>query len=108
MTSSHGESSHVDGQLTRLLGRWAEARRLDPRQAEAIRLAARRSPAALGFAWWWRLLDPEHGSVFQGDRPLITRSAPTTWSELEPFTMLLPEPVGPLEDGEFVPYLRLT
>jgi hypothetical protein len=60
----HPEASAISGrQLTRLLARWADARRLDPHQVETIRLAARAAPMDLGFDWWWRLLDPDNGSV---------------------------------------------
>ena len=95
--------------LTRLLTRWADARRLDPRQAEAIRLTARAAPLELGFDWWWRLLDPDNGSVFRATatRPAFA-GAPGLAVEL-PFGMGDPAPtVWPPDDGEYQPYLRLT
>jgi hypothetical protein len=95
--------------LSRLLGHWADVRRLDPRQAEAIRQQIVAVPEDLGFDWWWRLLDPEHGSAFQA----------TPWAgfcaalvpQIEPPTFELGAPglSGWTQDeAEFQPYLRLT
>ena len=95
--------------LSRLLGRWAEARRLDSRQVEAIRQQIVAVSGDLGFDWWWRLLDPEHGSAFRG----------AAWAG---FGATVSPPVGPsiLEIGvpglstwpqdepDYRPYLRLT
>jgi hypothetical protein len=95
--------------LTRLLTRWADAHRLDPRRAEAIRLAARAAPVDLGFDWWWRLLDPENGSVF---RAPATRSgvAGASGPAIEPpFSIGTPGLTAWLsDDGDYQPYLRLT
>ena len=84
MSFPQREAPAISGrQLTRLLTRWADARRLDPRQAETIRLAAHAVPVDLGFDWWWHLLDPENGSAFRA----------AAWLA---------------DDGEYQPYLRLT
>ena len=111
MSFSQREAPSISGRrLTRLLSRWANARRLDRRQAEAIRVAARATPADLGFDWWWRLLDPENGSVFRAASrsPLAGGSMPRSAVEL-PFSMGMPGlGTWPPEDGEYRPYLRLT
>ena len=109
MSSSDPQARALsDRRLTRLLARWADARRLDQRQSETIRLAARATPAGLGFDWWWRLLDPDNGSVF---RVTATRSAfagapgpiyePPFVSETPGFT------AWPQDAVEYQPYLRL-
>ena len=95
--------------LTRLLTRWADARRLDPGRADAIKVAARTAPVDLGFDWWWRLLDPENGSVFRAT------AKPPAFAETSgpavplPFSMGRPELAewSP-DDGPYQPYLRLT
>ena len=96
-------------QLTRLLARWADARRLDPGQAETIRLAARAAPADLGFDWWWRLLDPDNGSVF---RAATLRPIPGDAGWLSVEAAFAPEGPGfmawPQDDVEYQPYLRLA
>lgn len=104
------ESSPITGrQLTRLLARWADARRLDTRQAEAIRLAARAAPGDLGFDWWWRLLDPDSGSVFQtaltgpGSGDAIPSSFETPFGLAAPGLMTWSQ-----DDVEYQPYLRLS
>jgi hypothetical protein len=95
--------------LSQLLGRWADVRRLDPRQAEAIRQQIVAVPEDLGFDWWWRLLDPEHGSAFQA----------TAWAgfsdafvpHIGPPTFEIGAPgLGGLSQDEpdYRPYLRLT
>jgi hypothetical protein len=107
--------------LSRLLSRWAVARRLGLRQAEAIRQAVVAVPDDLGFDWWWRLLDPERGSVF---RATASRSdlARASWPTIvsQPISAIVPfleEPAGPgdpgfmvwaPEEAEYQPYLRLT
>ena len=110
MSFPHRETPSISGrQLTRLLHRWADAHRLDPRRAETIRLAARAAPVDLGFDWWWRLLDPDNGSVF---RATATRSAFPGKSGLAvepPFGMDTPGFTGwASDDGEYQPYLRLS
>ena len=72
MTFPHDDAPAISGRrISQLLARWADARRLDPRRADAIRQAARSVPIDLGFDWWWRLLDPDGGSVF---RVTVTRA----------------------------------
>lgn len=96
-------------QLTRLLARWADARRLDPGQAETIRLAVRSVPTDLGFDWWWRLLDPDTGSVFRA-APLRPGPGDAGWLSVE--AAFAPEGPGfmtwPRDDVEYQPYLRLA
>ena len=104
------DASSLSGrQLTRLLARWADARRLDPGQAETIRLAARSAPADLGFDWWWRLLDPDNGSVFRA-APLRPGPGDAGWLSVE--AAFAPEGPGfmawPQDDVEYQPYLRLA
>ena len=87
--------------LTRLLGRWADANRLDTRRADAIRREIVTSPAPSDFDRWWRLLDPVNGSAFRANRarlsaetvplPVISTTS-QRWRHQEP---------------EFQPYLRL-
>jgi hypothetical protein len=105
----------ADGdRLSRLLARWADARRLTPRQAEAIRLEVLAEPATNDFDWWWRLLDPDGGAAFRGLGAL---------AEWETSAAAFVEPVGPTtlwpagvsmpptwdhEAADFQPYLRLT
>jgi hypothetical protein len=95
--------------LSRLLARWAGARRLDPGRIEAIKAAARTAPVDLGFAWWWRLLDPENGSVFRATakQPAF---AETSGPPVEPpFSIGRPGLVAwPPDGGPYQPYLRLT
>ena len=91
--------------LTRLLSRWADARRLDPKATDSIRLAARAAPVDLGFDWWWRLLDPENGTAFR------SVATPATYAgDVEPpFTAGIPGlSAWPQEDAEYQPYLRLA
>ena len=104
----------VDDRLDHLLGRWADAHRLTPRQSAAIRQQILAEPATGDFDWWWRLLDPDGGTAFSG------MAAATTWERpdvaLEPFSQpTSPWPVAfaslPSWDHEladFQPYLRLT
>jgi hypothetical protein len=95
--------------LSRLLGRWAEGRRLDSRQVEAIRQQIVAVPEDLGFDWWWRLLDPEYGSAFQATRWAGFKDAFVP--HIEPPTF---EPgiaglsTWSQDEAEFQPYLRLT
>ena len=108
--SSGDPTTAARRRLNRLLTRWADARRLDPGAAESIRLAARAAPVDLGFDWWWRLLDPENGSVFRAASrsPLARGSMARSAVEL-PFSKGMPGLVArPPEDGEYRPYLRLT
>ena len=111
MSSLHPESTPVPGRrLSRLLDRWATARRLDARQADAIRQAIRAAPVDLGFDWWWRLLDPDRGSVF---RATAARSAFAEVSGLStglpPFAADIPgHEDWPQDDVAYQPYLRLT
>jgi hypothetical protein len=95
--------------LTRLLSRWADARRLDPGAAESIRLAARAAPVDLGFDWWWRLLDPENGTAFRA------AAARSTCAGSPPPTVEPPFAAGiaglttwSQDDAEYQPYLRLA
>jgi hypothetical protein len=108
-------SLHPDGpplsrrRLSRLLDRWAAARRLDAAQADAVRRRVLAAPVDLGFDWWWRLLDPEHGTVFQHMLPetaMFGASSPP----VEPLAFGFGTgelTAWPLEDGEYQPYLRL-
>jgi hypothetical protein len=95
--------------LSRLLSRWADARCLDPRQIDAIRQAARAAPVELGFDWWWRLLDPEFGSVFRA-----TASRPTFGSTpglVDGTSYAIGSPgrmAWAHDDAEYQPYLCLT
>ena len=110
MSFPERETPSISGRrLNRLLDRWADARRLDPRRAEAIRLAAGAAPTDLGFDWWWRLLDPDTGSVFRA-RAARSGFAGRSGPAVEPpfargITGLM---VWPPDDGEYQPYLRLT
>lgn len=95
--------------LTDLLSRWADARRLDPQRADAIKVAARTAPVDLGFDWWWRLLDPDGGTVFRAavKRPALAEPAGPA-VEL-PFGVAVPGlAASPPDDGEYQPYLRLA
>jgi hypothetical protein len=91
--SMHDAGAADDPRLARLLARWADAHRLDARQAAAIRERVLTEAAPLDFDWWWRLLDPEHGQAFRGLDLAPTATGPVGW---------------PPHDGEFRPYLRLT
>jgi hypothetical protein len=107
----HPELPPISGrQLTRLLSRWADARRLDVQQSDAIRRTVLAAPVDLGFDWWWRLLDPDSGSVF---RATATRPAFAGAHRLpvEPPLLTTDVPgltVWPQEEPEYQPYLRLT
>jgi hypothetical protein len=95
--------------LSQLLGRWAEAHRLDPRQAEATRQQIVAVPGDLGFDWWWRLLDPEHGSAFQAT-PWAGFGAAVN-SPVEPSIFEISVPglsAWPQNEPDYRPYLRLT
>jgi hypothetical protein len=63
----------------------------------------------LGFAWWWRLLDPEHGSVFRATatRPAFA-DAPGLAFEPQLATGAWERTVWSQDDPEYQPYLRLT
>jgi hypothetical protein len=96
--------------LTRLLGRWANARRLDARQAAALRQRVLAASVDLGFDWWWRLLDPDGGSVFRASATRIAFDG-------EPGLAVEPSPLAtgipglatwPSAEPEYQPYLRLT
>lgn len=102
--------------LDSLLGRWAAARRLDPQQAQVVRQRVVEEPADLDFAWWWQLLDPANGSVFQAAPMPATPAEPFPRSVVapaDPFSLPF-APGGqevltwPYDDGEYQPYLRLT
>lgn len=95
--------------LTRLLSHWADARRLAPKAAESIRLAARAAPVDLGFDWWWRLLDPEHGTAFRAAARQSSHAATSTSTVEPPFGAGIPGLMAwPQEDAEYQPYLRLA
>jgi hypothetical protein len=108
---SHPESSAISGRrLTHLLGRWAAARRLDPRQAETIRQTVLAAPVDLGFDWWWRLLDPDSGTVFRATA-WRTPFAGASRLPVEPPSFATGAPaltVWPEEEAEYQPYLRLA
>jgi hypothetical protein len=104
----------VDDQLNRLLGRWADAHRLTPRQTEVIRQQILAEPTTGDFDWWWRLLDPDGGAAFSG------MAAATAWGTSDvayapdsqsisrwpmDFSSL---PTWDHEHSDFQPYLRLT
>ena len=95
--------------VTRLLARWADARRLDPGQAETIRLAVRSAPTDLGFDWWWRLLDPDTGSVFRAATTRSRSGAVVGVTFESPFALAASELTAwPGDDVEYQPYLRLA
>jgi hypothetical protein len=102
--------------LTRLLTRWADAHRLDARQAQAFRQTIVAESPPPDFHWWWRLLDPAAGSAF---RALPFRALPTasgwatdwgaTGPSFEPATAWAASlPAWTQDDDDFQPYLRLT
>jgi hypothetical protein len=109
MSPQHRASSQEpDEGLGRLLARWADAHRLTAHQSETIRREIVEAPTALGFEWWWSLLDPESGSVFQA-----TRTWPADVSAYrEPSTLppMLPVEImaWPQDAPDYQPYLRLT
>jgi len=112
MCSQHSEPAPVSGRrLSRLLARWADARRLDARQAEAIRQRIVAEPPPPDFDWWWRLLDPAGGSALRA-----LPSAPGWEAGPDADTRLFEAPGGlstglsswAQDDADFRPYLRLT
>jgi len=92
----------VGRRLTRLLGRWADAYRLDARRAAAIRREIVTSPAPSDFDRWWRLLDPVNGTAFRANRARLSAetappppdisTTPRHWHH---------------QETDFQPYLRL-
>jgi hypothetical protein len=105
------ESPQISGRrLTSLLSRWAEAHRLDARQAATIRDRVLTTPLDLGFDWWWRLLDPESGSVFRatamkpafGGSPELTFDTPLPMASMPGFMAWVQD------EPDYRPYLRLT
>jgi hypothetical protein len=95
--------------LSQLLGRWADVRRLDPHQMQTIRQQIVAVPGDLGFDWWWRLLDPEHGSAFQATPWAGFSDAFVPHVEPPPFDLGVTGFSGWSQDeAEFQPYLRLT
>ena len=110
MSFSHPESSAISGhRLTHLLGRWAAARRLDPRQAETIRQTVLAASVDLGFDWWWRLLDPDSGTVFRATACRTLFAGASRLPIEPPFSIGIPGLTAwPPDDGEYQPYLRLA
>jgi hypothetical protein len=118
VSSPRSDPPPISGRrLTGLLGRWAGARRLDAQQAATIRQRVLAASADLGFDWWWRLLDPENGSVFRerSARPASLMPFDAT-VDLAPFGLgrgtfaawSPDESAWPLDEAEYQPYLRLT
>lgn len=111
MSFRHPEPPPTSGRhLTRLLSRWADTRRLGVRQADAIRQTIVALPQDLGFDWWWRLLDPDNGSVFHATAtPSAFVGAASPPVVPAPFAMGVPELTAwTQDDAEYQPYLRLT
>ena len=117
----------TERRLTRLLARWADARRLGTRRGEAIRRAimatsvtatpVTATPEVLGFEWWWRLLDPVAGTAFRdsfgGQAPSVFAAGASLpappWSIARPGLAELAT-IGTWhpEAADYQPYLRLT
>ena len=110
MSFPERETPAISGRrLSRLLTRWADARRLDPHRVDAIKVAARTAPADLGFDWWWRLLDPDTGSVFGATSARSASFRPAGRAVEPPFSMGTSDfTAWPEEDIEYQPYLRLA
>jgi hypothetical protein len=88
--------------LTQLLGRWADASRLDARRADAIRQEIVTSPAPSDFDRWWRLLDPVNGAAFRANRARLSAEI------VPPPPVIPPTPQHwPHQEPDFQPYLRL-
>jgi hypothetical protein len=114
MSTQSSEPSPLAGRrLTRLLAGWADAHRLDAGQVAAIRARVLAEPAPPDFDWWWRLLDPDGGQAFRGlhSAPGWRHVADAAPPVVEPgvWASGMTEASGwAQEDGEFLPYLRLT
>jgi hypothetical protein len=104
----------ADDRLRGVLSRWADTHRLTVRQIEALRQAIVTEPAPADFEWWWRLLDPDGGSAFQGlptapawdatsTSIAVSVLSPTFWP-MDPSTV----PIWDHDEPDFQPYLRLT
>jgi hypothetical protein len=114
LRSAHDRVGSADDRLRSMLARWADANRLTSPQIEALRQAIVTEPAPADFEWWWRLLNPDGGSAFQGLPTAPTWESPATSVELpgQPATFW-PLAASTLpgwdhEEPDFQPYLRLT
>jgi hypothetical protein len=114
LRSAHDRVQGADDRLRGLLGRWAQANRLSRPQIQALRQAIVTEPAPADFEWWWRLLNPDGGTAFQGlptapawetpSMPVGISVQPTTFWPLDAPTL----PVWDHDEIDFQPYLRLT
>ena len=108
--------------LSRLLARWADARRLTVPRAEAIRQAIMAPPDTarpepLEFEWWWRLFDPvagvASGRTLAGPVPSAFDAGvtlPVTPWPIDPSALPEPADLGAWhrDVADYQPYLRLT
>ena len=114
LRNAHDRLGGADDRLRGLLARWADANRLADSQIEALRQAVVTEPAPADFEWWWRLLNPDGGSAFQGlpTAPAWESSPVSVTAPLQPSNAWPMDassfPVWDHDDPDFQPYLRLT